>query len=59
MHESNVVFHDPSPKKRYRTGSRLTSEQVVSGQHLVVADASRLQHLADYQQWLRVNGGTS
>lgn len=58
MHEANVVLHDPSTKKRYRTGSRLSFSDgtVLSGQHLVVADASRLQHLADYQQWLRANG---
>lgn len=61
VHESNVVLHDPSNKKRYRAGSRLsfTDGTVQSGRHLIVTDASRLQHLADYQQWLRANGAMS
>lgn len=59
VHQANVVYHDPSTRVRYRTGTRLATDQVVAGRHLVVADASRLQHLADYQQWLRVNGGAA
>lgn len=61
MHQANVVLHDPSNRKRYRTGSRLSFSDgtVQSGQHLIVTDASRLQHLADYQQWLRGQGAMS
>lgn len=53
MHQGNVVFHDPSTKKRYKTGSRLGADQVLSGQHLIVADASRLSLLAGYQQQVK------
>lgn len=59
VHQANVVYHDPSTKKRWKAGTRLATEDVVSGQHLVVTDASRLQHLADYQQWLRTNGAVT
>lgn len=58
VHQGNAVFHDPSTRKRYKTGSRLGTDQVLSGQHLVVADASRLSLLAGYQQqvkdWLAI-----
>lgn len=56
VHQAGVVLHDPSTKKRWKTGTRLTMDDVVAGQHLVVSDASRLQHLADYQAYLRGAG---
>lgn len=60
VHRANVVLHDPSSKKRYRAGSRLSFSDgtVISGEHLVVTDASRLRLLAGYQQWLHVNATT-
>lgn len=63
MHEGSRVYHDPSSKKRYRTGSRLTTEEVLGGRHLVVSDASRLGLLAGYQKqvkgWLAGDDGSS
>jgi hypothetical protein len=58
MHQANVVLHDPSTHTRYKTGTRLRHDDgtVQSGQHLIVTDTDRLQHLVDYRQWLRANG---
>lgn len=50
MHYGGIVFHDPSTKKRYRTGISLLGESVVlEGKHLVVADASKLHCLEAYR----------
>jgi hypothetical protein len=50
MHEGGKVFHDPSPKKRYRTGTRLGSDVVRQGSHLVVTDVTKLHLLHEYRE---------
>lgn len=50
MHHGGIVLHDPSTKKRYKTGTSLTSKDVISGQHLVVKDASKLHLLEEYRK---------
>jgi len=47
------VFHDPSTKKRYKTGTvMLGKSKVRGGYHLVVDDATLLHRLEDYRQKL-------
>lgn len=47
------VFHDPSTKKRYRTGrSMLGDDAMRGGYHLTVDDATLLHRLEDYRQKL-------
>jgi hypothetical protein len=53
MHKTDIVYHDPSRRKRYRAGTRLSSNEVVSGEHLVVNDASLLGELVRYRNWLK------
>ena len=50
MHDASVVFHDPSNKKRYKTGTRLTSDVVKSGQHLIVSDITKIHLLDEYRR---------
>lgn len=53
--ESSVVYHDPSTKKRYRTGMGLLgNDAVIGGYHLVVDDASLLHRLEEYRK--RITG---
>lgn len=49
--EGSIVYHDPSTKKRYRTGrAMLGNDAVTGGYHLVVDDASLLHRLEEYRQ---------
>lgn len=54
MHRGGIVYHDPSPRKRYRTGSSLLGSGgvVLSGRHLQVTDTTRLHHLELYRRRL-------
>lgn len=49
MHRGGVVLFDPSPKKRYKIGQRLSSDVVLFGQHLIVVDALELHLLDEYR----------
>ena len=51
MHEDGRVLHDPSNKKRYKTGSYISVKDniILGGRHLIVTDASLLGRLNDYQ----------
>lgn len=49
MHGGGIVLHDPSNKKKYKTGEHLHSDKVLSGQHLLVVDAGLLHRLKDYR----------
>lgn len=49
--DGSTVYHDPSNKKRYRTGMGLLGNEAVNGgYHLVVDDASLLHRLEEYRQ---------
>lgn len=56
MHQSGVVLHDPSTKKKYKTGRRLNSNIVQSGQHLIVNDSTKLHLLEAYRKQLNPKG---
>lgn len=48
------VFHDPSNKKRYRTGTMLLGKDIVrGGYHLIVDDATLLHRLNDYREKIK------
>jgi hypothetical protein len=50
MHDTHRVFHDPTTKKRYRTGESLLGKQLVhDGTHLVVTNALKLHRLEEYR----------
>lgn len=51
--DGTAVYHDPSTKKRYRTGTRLIGDDAVNGgYHLIVDDATLLHRLEDYRKKL-------
>lgn len=53
MHNGGIVFHDPSTKKRYKTGTDLLGEDsVIGGQRLEVADTGKLHKLEEYRKEL-------
>jgi len=49
MHYGGKVLHDPSNLKRYKTGTYLSSKEVISGQHLEVEDVTKLHLLKEYR----------
>ena len=53
MHDTDRVYHDPSNKKRYKTGTRLSSDVVMSGRHLIVADTEKLHRLQEYRDKIK------
>ncbi len=55
MHEGNVVLHDPSRKKRYKTGMRLNSDTVQGGTRIDVLDFSKLHKLEEFRKHLEAN----
>jgi hypothetical protein len=51
MHDTHRVYHDPSNKKRYKTGASLIGKDtVIAGHHLIVTDTTLLHRLEDYRQ---------
>lgn len=52
MHMGGKVLHDPSTKKRYKTGIYIGSDIVREGKHLVVADTQKLHRLEEYRKEL-------
>jgi hypothetical protein len=48
MHQGGHVLFDPSPAKRYE-GNLIGQDVVFSGEHLAVADASRIHRLVAFQ----------
>lgn len=49
--QGSQVYHDPSTKKRYKTGkSMLGNKAVNGGYHLVIDDATLLHRLEEYRQ---------
>lgn len=52
--DGQKVYHDPSRKKKYRTGMNLLGKDlVISGARLEVSDVTKLHHLDQYRS--RVN----
>jgi len=49
MHNTNIVFHDPSNKKRYKAGTCLGGDIVLHGMHLAVADVMKFHLLDEYR----------
>lgn len=53
MHQGGVVLHDPSNKKCYKAGMNLLGKNIVmSGQHLVVIDSTKLHLLHEYREMI-------
>lgn len=50
MHDTDQVLFDPSPKRRYHAGHRLSGRDlIIDGTHVGVADARYLHHLVALQ----------
>lgn len=51
--DGQKVFHDPSTRKRYKTGTNLLGQDIVLGGYfLLVSDATKLHILEEYRKEL-------
>lgn len=54
MHDTHLVFHDPSNKKRYKTGRSLIGRgRVTGGTRLIVVDSTKLHFLEEYRERIK------